>query len=72
MENEAEEGVEGERYLLAHFLQVLQDTNLGIHPPVNTVLCAGLFGLAEGVGRDLGGDAFLPAHVVELVDHCTH
>jgi hypothetical protein len=52
----------------AHIIQLGQDRQAGIHPPINAVLCACLFGLIEGTGGDLGGDALLPADFVQVVD----
>lgn len=52
----------------AHVVQLGQDGQTGIHPPVNTVLCACLLRLIEGAGGDLAGDALFPAHFVQVVD----
>lgn len=51
----------------AHVLQLLQDGQARVHPPVNAVLCACLLGLVEGAGSDLAGDALLPADFVQVV-----
>lgn len=52
----------------AHVVQLRQDGQTGIHPPVNAVLCACLLRLIEGTGGDLAGDALFPAHFVQVVD----
>lgn len=52
----------------AHAVQLGQDGQTGIHPPVNAVLCACLLGLIESAGGDLAGNAFFPAHFIQVVD----
>lgn len=52
----------------AHAVQLRQDGQTGIHPPVNAVLCTCLLGLIKSTGGDLAGDALLPAHFVQVVD----
>jgi len=52
----------------AHVVQLGQNRQAGIHPPLNTVLCTCLLRLIEGAGGDLAGDALLPAHFVQVVD----
>src|SRR5690625_1668595 len=57
------------KFLLpSHLFQMLQNRKVGIHPPINTILCAGLFTSVHRSGGDLSGDAFLPAHICELVN----
>ena len=54
--------------LVAHVVQLGQNGQAGVHPPLNAVLRAYLLGLIEGAGGDLAGDALLPAHFVQVVD----
>lgn len=47
---------------------MLQDRKIRIHPPLNTVLRTRILAALQPTRRDLPGDAFLPAHVREVVD----
>jgi hypothetical protein len=70
-----ERGMRGQRedqdikshLVTAHVLQLLQDRQACIHPPVNAVLCACLLRFVKGAGGNLAGDALLPADFVEVV-----
>jgi hypothetical protein len=50
---------------------MLDNSNIRIHPSVDTVLGARLLGCGEFVLCDSGGDAFLEADFGEVVDGCT-
>lgn len=53
-----------DHYLLSsHGFKLLEHSEVGIHPSLNTVLGAGFFAAVEGAGGDFSGDAFLPADV---------
>jgi hypothetical protein len=52
----------------AHVVQLAQNRQAGVHPPLNAILCTYFFGLVESAGGDLAGDALLPAHFVQVVD----
>lgn len=47
---------------------MLVNSEVRIHPSIDTVLCARFLGSIELVGRNLSGDAFLEAHFGEVVD----
>lgn len=55
---------------MAHVIQLRQNSQAGVHPPLNAVLRASLLGLIEGAGGDLAGDTLLPANFVQVVDGC--
>jgi hypothetical protein len=49
---------------------MFQDSKVGIHPPLHTVLGTGLFRLIQATGGDASCYAFLPANVGEVVHGC--
>lgn len=47
---------------------MLQNGQVGVHPPFDAVLCAGLFGPVQTSRGDLSGNALLPADIGEVVN----
>ena len=61
-------GQQRQQLLPPQSLQMLQNRQVGIHPPLNTILRTPFLSAFQPARRDLSGDAFLPADIRQMVN----